>query len=91
MHVYVIRDNLGRVKVGITNNPPQRFNTIKNATGITVMASYVSKDTKKARIIENYLLNCRFKKIRKNGEWLQTDDITSVYNTCLEIVQNWTN
>jgi|WetSurMetagenome_2_1015567.scaffolds.fasta_scaffold01672_12 hypothetical protein len=90
MNVYVIRDNLDRVKIGITNNPKQRFATIKNATGITIIDSYISPNTTKARIIEKYLLDTKYRKIRQNGEWLAGNKIDSVFTEATKIINDWT-
>lgn len=43
--VYVLQNEFGLVKIGQTNNPHKRFNTILNVGGSEIIQYYISKET----------------------------------------------
>lgn len=69
--IYVLCDELGRFKFGITNNISRRIKQIENATGLLIKKSY-AEETSCASYLESKLLEY-FKNYRLNGtEWIVT-------------------
>jgi hypothetical protein len=71
-HVYVIEDELGRVKVGHTTRPSARMQAIETAIGLSIARSYVTPKFKaytEAESRSHKLLD----KYRGRGEWFTCD------------------
>lgn len=67
--IYVLCDELGRFKLGITNNFSRRIKQIENATGLIIKKSYC-EETTQAYNLEQKLLEY-FQNYRLNGtEWI---------------------
>lgn len=67
-HVYVICEEVGPVKIGITGDHKKRFSAIQAASGRVIARSWVSPVVGKPRNIE-YRLHCHFASQRVAGEW----------------------
>lgn len=86
--IYVLSDELGRIKFGITNNVAKRISQISNATGLNIKNVYVSVSSH-ARYLEQKLLEY-FNNYRLNGtEWIVTGlsfyQIVSVVQSFLDV------
>ena len=71
-HVYVIEDELGRVKIGHTTRPHSRMQSIETAIGLSIARSYVTPKFKaftEAEQRSHKLLD----KYRGRGEWFNCD------------------
>lgn len=66
--VYVLLNDVGLLKIGITDNPISRFNTIQNASGSKIIKYYLSDSLKNNFDIEQHL-HKRFKKYNTHAEW----------------------
>ena len=63
--IYVLSDELGRIKFGITNNITKRISQISNATGLNIKNLYASASPH-ARYLERKLLEY-FNNYKLNG------------------------
>lgn len=67
--IYVLYDELGRIKLGITNNVTRRIKQIENSTGLKICKLY-SEVCRNATFLEKklfeYFKNCRI----EETEWL---------------------
>lgn len=71
-HVYVIEDELGRVKIGHTTRPHSRMQAIETAIGLSIARSFVTPKFKaytEAESRAHKLLD----KYRGRGEWFSCD------------------
>lgn len=67
--IYVLYDELGRIKLGITNNVPRRIKQIENSTGLKICKLY-SEVCRNATFLEKKLFEY-FKNYRiEETEWL---------------------
>lgn len=67
--IYVLYDELGRIKLGITNNVTRRIKQIENSTGLKICKLY-SEVCRNATFLEKKLFEY-FKNYRiKETEWL---------------------
>lgn len=82
-HVYVIQDNMGRIKIGKSINPTTRINQIRTASGITIKNKYVTKELLSQGYIEKRMHEI-YADNRTIGEWFEgisfKDVITSLEN-----------
>lgn len=68
-YIYILYDELGRIKFGITNNFARRINQISNASGLKIQ-KYYTEACSSARRIEQKLLEY-FNAYRIDGtEWI---------------------
>jgi hypothetical protein len=71
--VYIIENEHGMVKIGVSKQPIKRIQILQNQSGLKIVNSYISEPTTKYRDIEKYL-HQQFSIYRKKGEWFfQTD------------------
>ena len=86
-YVYIMKNELGRYKIGISSNVENRLRSLKTASGyrIKVLRTFLLEDRRSAQRLEN-LLHTKFKKNRKLGEWFDfTEEVLpGVYNTAVE-------
>lgn len=67
--IYVLYDELGRIKLGITNNVTRRIKQIENSTGLKICKLY-SEVCRNATFLEKKLFE-HFKNYRiEETEWL---------------------
>lgn len=72
-YIYVIEDQLGDVKVGISTEPAWRFRCLERDENTTLVSWYCTKSTRYALTIEQTVLNHFGKgrnKRKKSEEWL---------------------
>jgi len=76
--LYVICDNMKRVKIGVSKNAKQRFRTIETSSGVTIQQSFCSELLFNAGKLES-LLKSYFKFGHINGEWFDVrfDDVVN--------------
>ena len=84
-HVYVIKNELGLVKIGFATNPQKRFASIESSSGLKIVDSYVSPICFNYAEIEK-ALHAQFEPFRKAGEWFDTD-----FNTIVTAANNHFN
>lgn len=70
--IYVIEDNLGRVKIGKSINPEQRFKTISSTAGINIIKKHVTGYSANYSRIESIALG-HFTNEKRIGEWISAD------------------
>ena len=71
-HVYVIEDELGRVKIGHTTRPKTRMQAIEAAIGLSIARSYVTPRFKAFTEAE-HRAHKLLDKYRGRGEWFTCD------------------
>jgi predicted GIY-YIG superfamily endonuclease len=67
-YVYVLENEMGLVKIGISDNPYQRFTTIENASGCRIIKYYVSSEIDNNYEIEQHM-HKYYKENNTVGEW----------------------
>ena len=80
--VYVIENELGLVKIGISSKPERRIKEIANASGLKITKKYFSEPCYEFAQIEKKMHHY-FSKNRKKGEWfdIQFDaDVNALNN-----------
>lgn len=84
--LYVIENEYGLVKIGITDNPKSRFNTIQNTSGVPIINYYLSKPMKNNYDVEQ---RCHeyFKKYNTFGEWYKGITFKEVLNQ-IKMIEN---
>lgn len=78
-YVYVLLNDVGMIKIGITDNPYERFNAIQNASGSLITNYYLSEPIKNNYEIEQYL-HKYFKKYNTVAEWYKDISFNEVVN-----------
>lgn len=71
-HVYVIEDELGRVKIGHTTRPHSRMQAIETAIGLSIDRSFVTPKFKAFTETE-HRSHKLLDKYRGRGEWFNCD------------------
>ncbi len=81
--VYIIENELGLVKIGISSKPERRIKEIANASGLNITKKYFSKPCDNFAKIEKKLHE-EFKTVRKKGEWFNIpfNEAVSSLNNC---------
>ena len=88
--VYVIEDEYGLIKIGISKNPYCRFKTILNLGGCNFKNYYVSEDTQYSSKIEKDMHSI-YNDYRINGEWFKGCFYLDVVNKLKTIVSDYKN
>ncbi len=78
-YVYLIENQLGLHKIGISLNPLKRFKTISLNSGLSVVKYHLSPLCFNARSIEQQL-HARFASFRTSGEWFSGVDFETLKN-----------
>lgn len=78
-YVYVLLNDVGMIKIGITDNPYERFNTIQNASGSLITNYYLSEPIKNNYEVEQHL-HKYFKKYNTVAEWYKNISFNEVVN-----------
>lgn len=84
--LYLMKNELGLFKIGISKNPSKRRNEIKNASGVNVELIKAWETTKQAASVERKL-HTIFANKRTHGEWfteLTIDDVESNIDSATE-------
>lgn len=96
--VYVIENELGLVKIGISSKPERQIKEIANASGLNITKKYFSKPCDNFAKIEKKLHE-EFKAVRKKGEWFNipfdfavnqlNDYVTGRYSIDIDCKKNY--
>lgn len=78
-YVYVLLNDVGLVKIGITDSPYERFITIQNVSGSLITKFYLSESIENNYEIEQKL-HKYFKKYNSVAEWYKNIDFNNVVN-----------
>lgn len=76
-YVYVLLNDVGMIKIGITDNPYERFNTIQNASGSLITNYYLSEPIENNYEIEQHL-HKYFRKYNTVAEWYKNISFNEV-------------
>lgn len=71
-YLYVIEDEIKRVKIGISKNPHIRINQIQTGMGLKINKRFIFNAHEDYEELERHL-HIRFEKYRTLGEWFKTD------------------
>ena len=85
--VYIILADNNNVKVGISSNIKQRFKTIENSSGLSIVDFIFTDKLSKAYDIEQKVL-AYFDDYRVNGEWLKGVKYNNVVNKLRHFIQS---
>lgn len=77
--VYVIQDNLGRIKIGTSLNPERRIMQIKTGAGVRVVEEYISIQGSNYKEVEKQV-HRTFDHHRTSGEWFAGLDFRKAVN-----------
>lgn len=77
-YVYVLLNDVGMIKIGITDNPYERFTSIQNASGSLITKYFLSDSISNNYEIEQYL-HKHFKKYNTVAEWYKNISFDEVY------------
>ena len=67
-YLYLMCNVMGLYKIGISVNPEERANQVKNSSGVPVVVTAVWRTSCEARTMES-LLHKEFSSFRQQGEW----------------------
>ena len=81
--VYVLLDDTGIIKIGISNNFEKRLSAIRTASGRNFVDMYCSEKSYKAYKIEKKL-HKKYSKFRINGEWFSGIDFKDVVDSLIK-------
>lgn len=73
--VYVMKNELGALKIGISKNPHKRSRELTTGSGVAVQCVAVWKTGKNSRKVESELLKT-FRHKATHGEWFQKNSFT---------------
>lgn len=79
--IYVVENERGLVKIGVSQNVDQRLKTLSKQGGFTICHLYATESCSNAFKIENYVHKC-LRKYRINGEWFSVS-----YEEALKVVK----
>ena len=86
-YVYVLRNENGLIKIGITNNPHTRINSIVHSSGVNIDKYYISNPLRNNDLVEERA-HKHFKKQRTYGEWFIDCDFDKVVTVLKQIISN---
>lgn len=73
--VYLMKNELGALKIGISRDPHKRSRALTTGSGVVVQCIAVWKTGKNSRRVESELLKC-FRHKATQGEWFQANSFT---------------
>jgi hypothetical protein len=88
--VYILRNDWGLHKIGITNNIKQRIASISNNSGLSIEIIYLSSKVENAQTIETYL-HRKYSDYRTTGEWFENLDVKIVIEELQTLTGNSTS
>lgn len=83
-YLYLIENEIGMVKIGITNNYEQRFESIRTGSGISIVKYSVFKYRFSSEL-EKIILE-KFKDFSSNGEWFNGVLFEDIYKAIISVV-----
>lgn len=81
-YIYVLEDELHRIKIGKTRHPEKRFSDISHAAGLNINMTWLSKETYHYSEIEQAALR-HFRNVNIKAEWFKC-----TYESAVNVIES---